>query len=136
CARFAILGSLIAMTATIVSSRSVVAQNGPAVSDEIFQRSAILFPHYFSRFTPGPLTAPLGKLNAAIQEYHYLANRGLDLGPWENAICPSDAWGAGEEDGRCCGEQQLPPSHADMVPQYFAPLFVTGDATWRDYTVD
>src|SRR5437868_11878082 len=95
-----------------------------------------LFRDDFSRFTPGSLTSPLGLLNGAIQEYHYLANRGIELGPWENAICHIDAWVAGEESGKPYLEQHLPATHKDMVPQLFAPLFITGDPSWSDYTVE
>ena len=48
---------------------------------------------------PGWLTRPVGQLNGAIQEYHYLPHRGVPLGPWANAICHLDAWAVGEEDG-------------------------------------
>ena len=59
-----------------------------------------LFRDDFSRFPPGWLTRPVGQLNAAIQEYHYLPHRGVPLGPWANAICHLDAWAVGEEDGK------------------------------------
>jgi hypothetical protein len=95
-----------------------------------------LFEDDFSRFPPGPLTAPLGKLNGAIQEYHYLPHRGVPLDPWANAICHIDAWLVGETDGRPYLEQHLAPNHQDMVPQLFAPLFITGDPEWHDYTVE
>ena len=98
--------------------------------------SVVLFEDDFSRYPPGPLTAPLGKLNGAIQEYHYLPHRGVPLGPWANAICHIDAWAAGETDGRPYLEQHLAPNHQDMVPQLFAPLFITGEPEWRDYTVE
>ena len=42
---------------------------------------ADLFRDDFSRFPAGWLTRPLGQLNGAIQEYHYLADRGVALGP-------------------------------------------------------
>ena len=29
-----------------------------------------------------------------------------------------------------------PRTHQDMVPQLFAPLFITGEPEWRDYTVE
>src|SRR5207302_11350640 len=48
---------------------------------------AELFHDDFSRFPPGRLTGPIGELNGAIQEYHYLAHRGVPLGPWASAIC-------------------------------------------------
>src|SRR5262249_50852821 len=41
-----------------------------------------LFRDDYSRFPPGWLTRPIGQLNAAIQEYHYLPHRGVPLGPW------------------------------------------------------
>src|SRR5688572_5033169 len=72
-----------------------------------------LFEDDFSRFPPGPLSAPRGKLNGAIQEYHYLPHRGVELRPWANAICHIDAWVAGEQDGRTYVEQHLAPNHQD-----------------------
>lgn len=95
-----------------------------------------LFRDDFSRYPVGPLSAPLGKLNAAIQEYHYLPHRGVPLEPWANAICHIDAWLAGETNGRPYLEQHLAPNHPDMAPQLFAPLLVTGESEWRDYTVE
>jgi hypothetical protein len=38
--------------------------------------AADLFRDDFSRFPPGWLTSPVGTLNGAIQEYHYLPDRG------------------------------------------------------------
>src|SRR5215475_11523113 len=64
-----------------------------------------LFRDDFSRYKPGPLTVPVGQLNAAVQEYHYLPHRGVPLGPWANAICHVDAWAVGEEDGKSYLEQ-------------------------------
>jgi hypothetical protein len=112
---------------------------GPdAAREEIVaaENSTVLFEDDFSRYPPGPLTAPLGKLNGAIQEYHYLPHRGVPLEPWANAICHIDAWAAGETDGKPYLEQHLAPTHPDMVPQLFAPLFITGEPEWRDYTVE
>jgi rhamnogalacturonan endolyase len=100
------------------------------------KQDVALFEDDFSRYPPGPLTAPLGKLNGAIQEYHYLPHRGVELGPWANAICHIDAWVAGEQDGQPYLEQHLAPSHQDMVPKLFAPLFITGEPEWQDYTVE
>jgi hypothetical protein len=136
CARLAVCRWLVALAAALASRSATTAPAAQTADAGGDVRTVELFADDFSRFTPGPLSAPLGKLNAAIQEYHYLAHRGVDLRPWENAICHIDAWVAGEEDGRCYVEQQLPPTHADMVPQYFAPLFVTGDQAWRDYAVE
>jgi hypothetical protein len=93
---------------------------------------ADLFHDDFSRFPPGWLTNPVGMLNAAIQEYHYLPNRGVPLGKWENAICHLDAWIAGDEDGRSYLEQQLTPDSN----QFQKAIFLTGDEEWSDYTVE
>jgi hypothetical protein len=64
-----------------------------------------LFRDDFSGFPPGWLTRPVGQLNAAIQEYHYLPHRGVPLLPWANAICHLDAWAVGEEEGHAYLEQ-------------------------------
>ncbi len=106
------------------------------IAQDSFQQAVTLFEDDFSRYPPGPLTAPLGKLNGAIQEYHYLPHRGVELSPWANAICHIDAWVAGEQDGRPYLEQHLAPNHQDMVPKLFAPLFITGEPEWHDYTVE
>jgi hypothetical protein len=95
-----------------------------------------LFRDDFSRYPPGLLSEPLGRLNPAIQEYHYLAHRGVPTGPWANAICYLDAWAAGDEDGRPYLEQHLPPGDSRMMTRLFSPLFVTGDPEWADYTVE
>lgn len=95
--------------------------------------AAELFRDDFSRLPPGWLSSPVGMLNGAIQEYHYLPHRGVPIGPWENAICHLDAWVAGDEDGAPYLEQHLAPFAAG---QYTNPLFVTGDAEWSDYTVE
>jgi hypothetical protein len=92
----------------------------------------VLIHEDFSRFPAGWLSEPLGRRNAAIQEYHYLADRGVNLGPWENALCHLDAWVAGEEDGAHYLEQILKYN----LPKQASPLFVTGDSEWRDYTVE
>ena len=93
---------------------------------------AELFRDDFSRFPPGWLTSPVGMLNGAIQEYHYLPNRGVPLGPWENAIAHLDAWVAGDENGKPYLEEQLDPS----ARQFTNPIFLTGDPEWGDYSVE
>src|SRR5262245_46414980 len=98
--------------------------------------TVVLFQDDFSRFRTGPLTEPVGQLNAAIQEYHYLPHRGTPLGPWANAICHMDAWQAGEEDGKSFVEQHLPPDHRMMISRHFSPIFLTGEPEWGDYTVE
>lgn len=87
----------------------------------------------FSGLPPGWLSFPVGTLNAAIQEYHYLPNRGVPLGAWENAICHMDAWLTGDEDGHPFIEQHLVK---DAVSQYTNPIFLTGDPEWSDYSVE
>src|SRR6185436_19349082 len=93
---------------------------------------ADLFRDDFSRFPPGWLTSPVGTLNAAIQEYHYLPHRGVPLGPWFNAICHLDAWVVGDEDGRPYLEQHT----VHPLPQIMNPMFMTGDPEWSDYAVE
>jgi rhamnogalacturonan endolyase len=90
-----------------------------------------LFADDFSRFKPGVLSAPLGLLNGAIQEYHYIEHRGVRTFPWRNPIVHLDSWAAGDEDGATYLEQHLTNDDAR-----FAPLFVTGDTEWRDYRVE
>src|SRR3954447_14013150 len=82
-----------------------------------------LFRDDFSRFPPGWLSKPLGTLNGAIQEYHYLPNRGVPLEPWEAPIAHIDAWIAGDEDGVPYVEQHTINELANIM----SPLFVTGD---------
>jgi hypothetical protein len=91
-----------------------------------------LFRDGFSRFPPGWLTRPIGQLNAAIQEYHYLPHRGVPLGPWANAICHLDAWAVGDEEGTPYLEQHTVNEQAALMN----PLFITGDPEWGDYTVE
>ena len=91
-----------------------------------------LFSDDFSRYPPGWLSKPVGTLNAAIQEYHYLPHRGVPTQPWANAICHLDPWVAGDEDGVPYLEQH---SIADL-PEFTVPMFITGDHEWADYTVE
>ena len=93
---------------------------------------ADLFRDDFSRFPPGWLTSPVGTLNGAIQEYHYLPDRGVPLGPWENAIAHLDSWMAGDENGKPYLEQ-----HLDSTARQFTdPILMTGDPEWGDYSVE
>jgi rhamnogalacturonan endolyase len=94
--------------------------------------AADLFHDDFSHFPPGRLSGPIGELNGAIQEYHYLPHRGVPLGPWANAICYMDAWLVSDEDGKPYLEQQVSPSEH----QFAYPIFLTGDSEWSDYTVE
>src|SRR6266545_3176176 len=95
--------------------------------------AADLFRDDFSRYPPGWLSSPVGMLNGAIQEYHYLAHRGVPTGPWANAICHLDAWVAGDEAGRPYLEQHFAPGSAS---QYTNAIFITGDPEWSDYSVE
>jgi len=91
-----------------------------------------LFRDDFSKFPAGMLMAPIGQMGGAIQEYHYLAHRGVPLGPWANSLCHVDAWLVGDEHGKPFLEQTLVsdrPKQANIV-------FVTGDAEWDEYTVE
>jgi hypothetical protein len=90
-----------------------------------------LFRDDFSRFPPGLLSAPVGQLNGAIQEYHYLPHRGVPTAPWYNPITHNDSWVAGDEDGKSYLEQHL----IHDQPERWQPLFVTGDPLWTSYTV-
>ncbi|MCL4795556.1 MAG: hypothetical protein KJZ84_13410 [Bryobacteraceae bacterium] len=94
--------------------------------------SADLFRDDFSKLPPGWLSRPMGQLNAAIQEYHYVAHRGVDTGLWKNPIVHLDSWVVGDEEGKAYLEQHL------MVdrPQWFNALFITGDEEWGEYTVE
>jgi rhamnogalacturonan endolyase len=95
-------------------------------------RPVELFADDFSRFPPGWLSKPVGTLNGAIQEYHYLPHRGVPTKPWANALCHLDAWVVGDEEGVPYLEQHM----VSDTPDYIVPLFVTGDPTWHDYTVE
>lgn len=90
-----------------------------------------LFRDDFSKFTPGWLSKPVGLLNGAIQEYHYLPHRGVPTHPWYNPITHNDSWVAGDEDGKTYLEQHL----LHDQPERWQPLFVTGDPLWTNYTV-
>jgi rhamnogalacturonan endolyase len=95
-------------------------------------KAADLIRDDFSRFPPGWLSSPLGQLNGAIQEYHYLPRRGVPLLPWENAICHDDSWVTGDEDGKPYLEQQF----LHTLDRRLTPLFITGDPEWNDYTAE
>jgi hypothetical protein len=90
-----------------------------------------LFRDDFSKFPPGWLSKPVGLLNGAIQEYHYLPHRGVPTFPWYNPITHNDSWVAGDEDGKTYLEQHLMHDQ----PERWQPLFVTGDPLWTGYTV-
>jgi hypothetical protein len=94
--------------------------------------AADLFRDDFSRYPPGLLSAPIGQLNGAIQEYHYLAHRGLPLGPWANAISHLDAWVVSDEDGKPYLEQHL----TSDAPQFSFPVFLAGDPEWSNCAVE
>ena len=93
-----------------------------------------LFRDDFSRLPPGLLSQPVGQLNGAIQEYHYLAHRGVQTAPWANAIVHQDAWAVSDEDGHTYVEQHLLTTN-DRAG-WFLPMFVTGDPAWHSYTFE
>src|SRR3954471_23608626 len=113
--------SLLVLLAVVVSASAGL----PCPAGDLFRDD-------FSGFPPGWLTRPVGQLNAAIQEYHYLPHRGVPLGPWANAICHLDAWAVGEEDGRSYLEQHTVNDQARLMN----PTFLTGDPEWEDYDVE
>ncbi|MCC6293280.1 MAG: hypothetical protein IT164_11575 [Bryobacterales bacterium] len=96
--------------------------------------AADLFKDDFSKLPPGPLSQPVGQLNGAIQEYHYLAHRGVPTAPWENPIAHQDAWVVSDEDGISYVEQNL--MNASDRPGWYQPLFITGDPLWHSYTYE
>ncbi|HUG53266.1 MAG TPA: hypothetical protein VMR21_06680 [Vicinamibacteria bacterium] len=115
----------------VLAAAGVAGGTAPAVRSADPEACPSVFGDDFSRFPPGVLSQPVGTLNGAIQEYHYLPHRGVPLGPWANAICHLDAWVAGDEDGTPYMEQHLTRAH----PQWAIPLLVTGDPEWGGYTV-
>jgi hypothetical protein len=101
------------------------AQSGPASDVELFTDD-------FTRFPPGMLSAPIGLLNGAIQEYHYIEHRGVATHPWRNPIVHLDTWAAGDE----MAAPYLEQHSVNLEPHRVTPLFVTGDPEWRDYRVE
>jgi rhamnogalacturonan endolyase len=91
-----------------------------------------LFRDDFSRFPPGLLSAPMGQLNGAIQEYHYIEHRGVRTHPWRNPIVHLDSWVASDEEGKPYLEQH----QVNEMQGRTTPLFVTGDREWGDYTAE
>jgi len=91
-----------------------------------------LFRDDFSGFPPRLLSAPVKELTNAIQEYHYLAHRGVDTRPWQKVISHDDAWIAGDEGGRSYLEQHT----VHDMPNLWNPAMIVGDAEWTDYTVE
>jgi hypothetical protein len=85
--------------------------------------AADLFRDDFSRFPPGLLSQPMGQLNGAIQEYHYIEHRGVRTHPWRNPIVHLDSWAVSDEDGKPYIEQHLVNADTGRT----TPLFVTGD---------
>ena len=108
----------------------LVAIGAAAAAPVLVQDTVELFRDDFSRFPPGVLSAPIGQLNGAIQEYHYIEHRGVRTFPWRNPIVHLDSWAAGDE-----GSEPYLEQHLINDDLRFAPLFVTGDREWRDYRV-
>jgi len=91
-----------------------------------------LFQDDFRRVPPRVLSEPIKQLTNAIQEYHYLPHRGVPLDPWENAICHTDSWAGGDEDGKTYIEQH----EINAWRRIMNPTLVTGDPEWFDYTLE
>jgi hypothetical protein len=94
--------------------------------------AADLFRDDFSKLPAGWLSQPMGQLNGAIQEYHYIEHRGVRTFPWHNPVVHLDSWIVSDEDGKSYVEQQSP----NDMPGRVTPLFVTGDEEWSDYAVE
>ncbi len=94
--------------------------------------AADLFRDDFSHLPAGLLSAPMGQLNGAIQEYHYIEHRGVAVHPWRNPVVHLDSWAVSDEDGRAYLEQHL----VNDMPGRTTPLFVTGDEEWSNYTAE
>jgi rhamnogalacturonan endolyase len=95
-------------------------------------RPVDIFSDDFAKLPPGWLSKPVGTLNAAIQEYHYLPHRGVATKPWDLAICHLDAWVAGDEQGETYVEQ----ANVADLPEFTIPTFLTGDPLWSDVTFE
>ena len=93
-----------------------------------------LFSDDFSGYPPGILSFPVGELNGAVQEYHFLPHRGVDVRPWHNPIVHLDAWAIGDEEGKSYLEQHQ--INEERFLGVMLPIFVTGDAEWSDYTLE
>lgn len=90
-----------------------------------------LFRDDFSHFPPGLLSQPVGQLNGAIQDYHYLPHRGVPTESWANAIVHDDSWLVGDEQGKTHLEQH---ARTDW-PAHYNPIMITGDPEWADTAV-
>src|SRR5688500_6748601 len=97
----------LAMTNIRLAVAMVVMASSAAVQAAPKCPGADLIRDDFSRFPPGWLSKPVGTLNGAIQEYHYLPHRGVPLDPWEAPIVHLDAWIAGDEEGVPYVEQHI-----------------------------
>ena len=120
-----------AFSSVFLALFAVLHPAGPQQTRRASHETIELFADDFSRFPPGLLSAPLGQLNGAIQEYHYIEHRGVPTHPWRNPIVHLDSWAAGDEGATPYLEQ-----HLMNEDRRFAPLFVTGDPEWRDYRVE
>ena len=101
-------------------------------SKEGFPAGDLLFEDTFSSFPAGLLSHPVGQLNGAVEEVHYLPHRGVPLSPWVNAISHMDAWVASDEEGQPYIEQHLVNDLASITN----PILLTGEAEWSGYAVE
>jgi rhamnogalacturonan endolyase len=116
--------SLSAVTPSSSTSTSLPLPQSSSGTTELFRDD-------FSGFPAGWLSKPVGQLNTAIQEFHWIASRALPHGAWGNGVVDHDAWLVSSEDGKPYLQQQLfhPPHHVNEV-------LITGDPEWGDYTVE
>ena len=75
----------------------LLAFGAAAAAPVLVQDTVELFRDDFSRFPPGLLSAPIGQLNGAIQEYHYIEHGGVRTLPWRNPLVHFDTWAAGDD---------------------------------------
>lgn len=90
-----------------------------------------LFRDDFSRLPAGWLSEPIGRLNTAIQEFHWIPSRALPHGAWSNGVVDQDAWLVSSEEGKPYMQQQLFHS-----PDHVSAVLITGEPEWCDYTVE
>jgi rhamnogalacturonan endolyase len=85
----------------------------------------------FSKLPDGWLTEPIGQLNSAIQENHWIAARACPHGAWSNGVADLDSWFVSSEDGASYMQQQI--DHPRVGAK---SVLITGDDDWGDYAVE
>ncbi|MGO9642425.1 MAG: hypothetical protein ACLP1Y_14110 [Candidatus Acidiferrales bacterium] len=82
----------------------------------------------FSKLPAGWLTEPIGQLNSAIQENHWIASRAWPHGAWSNGVADLDSWFVSSEDGKSYMQQQI--DHPRVGAK---SVLITGEEEWGDY---